>query len=301
MKKSESSFNEIQIHSKHIDSFEQRLSKLEKNTNKRFYASLFFIALCLGFFMGVVMPDISVTGFSMINEDINLKDKNTPNQANVLVGGQHTFEPLRGDTVKTDNLWKLNQDHEFHVHIIDDTNKIPQGYIDMIISSVTSNDSIVLDDFKLHKGPRGSQSTYYLGWAGALNSLDSSNLEFSIPSNIHIHESRNVSDAEVVIRLVSEKHAEGYSGFTHSIMDTSNNEILKSFITIYDSHSLTVEEMSTIAKHEMGHALGLAHSTDPTDLMYPQFQTQFNISECNVKAIAQLYDGKTNQNIECEK
>ncbi len=247
----------------------------------------------------MIFPDISENSVFFIEGDPNLK-KDGVNQGDALVGGQHTFEPLRGDTVKTNNLWKLAPEHEFHVHVLDDTNKIPQKHIDMI-SAVTSTDSVVLDDFKLHKGPRGSYSTYYLGWAGALNSIDSSELEFNIPSNIHIHESDDVSSAEVIIRLVSEKHAEGYNGFTHSIMDTSDNKILKSFITIYDSKSLTTDELSAIAKHEMGHALGLAHSTDPTDLMYPQFQTHFNISECNVKAITHLYDGKINQDIECEK
>ena len=52
--------------------------------------------------------------------------------------------------------------------------------------------------------------------------------------------------------------------------------------------------------HEFGHALGLAHSTAPEDLMYPTIETNFPyISECDIDAMKALYDGGNTSEVIC--
>ena len=51
----------------------------------------------------------------------------------------------------------------------------------------------------------------------------------------------------------------------------------------------------------MGHAIGLAHSTAPEDLMHPEIKTNFPyISECDIDALQSLYDGAKTSQVVCE-
>ena len=106
-------------------------------------------------------------------------------------------------------------------------------------------------------------------------------------------------EGDVVITLSNLRDADGYTGYTKSVVE--GHEILKSFITIYDVNNLSDEELSTIVRHEFGHAIGLGHSTAPEDLMAPNIDmTVPYISECNVDAITDLYSGIQGSTV-CEK
>ncbi len=156
-----------------------------------------------------------------------------------------------------------------------------------------------IDDSVLHKGPPGSTSLYYKGWSGALQKLSESDTRYYIPSEIQIIKG-NEGEGDIVIRLAKEMNADGFSGYTKSISD--QNQILKSTITIYNVDEISAEEMRTITRHEFGHALGLAHSTAPEDLMAPQIETDYPfISGCDLDAILHLYNGSQNSSVICEK
>ena len=48
-------------------------------------------------------------------------------------------------------------------------------------------------------------------------------------------------------------------------------------------------DLFSVALHEAGHALGLAHSTDPSAVMYPYYRQQTGLTSDDITAIQSLY------------
>jgi predicted Zn-dependent protease len=111
--------------------------------------------------------------------------------------------------------------------------------------------------------------------------------------------SPNNGIADVTIKLVSQRDGDGYSGYTQSVVD--QNQILKSTITVYDIENLSTNQITTIVRHEFGHAMGLAHTTAIEELMAPTITTNYPyISPCTVDALVKLYDGNQKSEVVCE-
>ena len=177
---------------------------------------------------------------------------------------------------------------------------VTEKRIQIIRDVITSEETIEIDDSLLHKGPKGTKSTYYLGWKGALESIGAKTKE-TIPKNVHF----DVVDSEqgnIMIKLTNEQNEEGYSAYTKSIVDQSNHQIVKSTIVIYDVENISDEQLATALRHELGHAFGLGHSTAPEDFMAPLIITLYPyISQCDIDAIRELYNGNQNNEVLCEK
>lgn len=209
------------------------------------------------------------------------------------------IENLRGDTIDTWIAWNVVGEDFFHVHV-QNSKYSTQERVGTIMETIMSEQTIDIDDSLLHKGPPGSVSTYYLGWYGALNSIEEKT-KLPIPKNLHFHVT-DKGEGHVIIELSNLATLDGYSGFTKAIVDESNNQILKSTITIYDVESLSIQQLKTILRHELGHAFGLAHSTAPEDLMASILTTEYPyISDCDIDAIVLLYDGGQSSQVICEK
>lgn len=208
------------------------------------------------------------------------------------------IENLRGDKVYTFMRWQILPQDTLVVNIIN-PEFASSEQVQKIKDVITSTESLDIDDSLQHMGPKGTLSTYYRGWQGALDYLSSKDTKYNIPKEINVIESKN-GEGQIIINLSNEVNSDGYSGFTKSIVD--QNQILKSTITIYDMNELSSVQLETIVRHEFGHALGLAHSTAPNDLMYPIILTDYPyISQCDLDAIVALYDGKESSDVICQK
>ena len=210
---------------------------------------------------------------------------------------RYVVENLKGDTVDTWKSWRL-VDTSMTVNVIN-TIGLPEKQIDIIKDAITSEKILEVDDSISHKGPKGQISTYFTGWQGALKNTQGHDTLYNLPTEFNVIKSDG-REGNVIINLSNLKDSDGYTGYTKSVVD--GNEILKSFIMIYDVSNLTDEQLATIVRHEFGHALGLGHSTAPEDLMAPTIDmTVPYISECNIEAIVALYQGEEMGEIECSK
>jgi hypothetical protein len=209
------------------------------------------------------------------------------------------IQNLRGDTIDTWLSWRLIDGSTLNVNLIDGQ-KYPDK-AEIVRTVLLSEESIEIDDSLLHKGPKGVTSTYYVGWAGALADAAKNPTELYIPHKFNLIESQK-GEGDITIRLTNMRNGDGYSGYTKSIADDVQNQILKSEITIFEVDKLSKAQFETILRHELGHALGLAHSTAPEDLMHPTIETNYPyISQCNIDAMISLYDGGKKSEVVCKK
>jgi len=217
---------------------------------------------------------------------------------NTFMKSKFVIENLQGDTIDTMKSWRILFDDSLNVNLLNG-DVLTKEQHSAVTKVIMSTDSIQLDDFILNKGPLGSESTYYLGWAGAMSEAKKVNTAYSVPANFTMIQSSN-GEGDIIIDFSNLIDTDGFSGYTRSVI--SDGEILKAHITIYDVENLEASELATILRHEFGHALGLGHSSDPEDLMAPAILTDFPyISECNVDAMAILYDGNESDQAVCEK
>jgi hypothetical protein len=164
-------------------------------------------------------------------------------------------ENIRGDTIDTWVTWNLSKDEPLHISIIN-ADLVSEDKIDAIKSAILSEETLGIPNSEIGKVPENVTGTYHLGWRGALVSASESLPTANIPTDIRI-EATDRPIGEIVIILSNLRESDGTLGFTRSIADDQQNQILKSTITIFDVKNLNDKELSAITRHEFGHALGL--------------------------------------------
>ncbi len=168
----------------------------------------------------------------------------------------------------------------------------------MIKDALLSDKIDKIDSSLLGKGD--GDSTLYYGWQSALSDASETKTKFFIPNKIRINESE-LGEGEIIIRLTNLKNSDGFSGWTKSIADDTQNQILKSEIIIYEADKISDEDLVKLVRHEFGHALGLGHSTAKEDLMYETIDMKYPmISECDIQVLTALYDGSQSSRVFCE-
>jgi hypothetical protein len=199
----------------------------------------------------------------------------------------YEIQNLKGDKVNTWVSWKIMSGDLFHIHVLASpllTDERMSMIKDVIFSTKTSQQD---------------GRTYYQGWLGALDSIN--NTKYTIP--IHLHTiPTNTGTGNVLIKLTDLSSPDGYSGYTKSITDEGNHQILKSTVTIYNVNELSPDDFKLVLRHELGHAFGLAHSDDPNDLMSTQISRDYPyISQCDTETLTSLYNGNEKSQVTCTK
>ncbi len=266
-----------------ISRFTEQTIPVPKKSERKLLTILIIGAIMLGTF------SFMFTGFMEKENIVKLEEKTTG----------YTIQNLKGDTIDTYLSWKIIEDQSIVVNILN-ADKLDSKVISAITNAIESEEILEIDNSFLHKGPKGTKSLMYVGWQGAMNEASKTQTNNVIPVNFDVIKS-NVGEGDIVIELSSRANGDGFSGWTNIIADESQNQILKAKITVFDLDKSSIQSIETIVRHEMGHALGLVHSTDPDDLMYPTIKTGFPyISECVVDSIVSVYDGQYDKKVVCK-
>jgi len=199
-------------------------------------------------------------------------------------------------TIDTAMPWRLPEGGVLHVSILN-ANEFPEA-AEIVKKALSSEEVIKIKGYLHRTDSKETTTTFYSGWTGALKAASFEKTSLYIPINFNIVEFGN-ENANIIIDLTPFKSENVYSANTN-IVNGKYNQLLKAYITIYEVDQLSLNYIRMITTHEMGHALGLAHSTDPNDIMFSTLQANHSfLSECNVKAIVELYNGAMNSKIEC--
>ena len=284
---SEHKIKELKQEGEISESITDEYKEKQSSTKKKYLAITLVLVSIIVIFSGSFF-------FTNIMDSQDYLVNGKPMTSNYLI------QNLKGDTVDTWISWKKADGGLFHVHVLD-SKYVTKERQDAILDVIMSQQEIELDDSLMQKGPKGTSSTYYAGWYGALNSIND-DTKFNIVKNLHFHVDDDVATGDIQIILTDLSNPDGYSGYTKSIVDEANHQILKSTITIYNIDEIGIENLKTILRHELGHGFGLAHSTAPEDMMYPTISTNYPyISDCDLDAISFLYDGGQSSQVICEK
>ena len=210
---------------------------------------------------------------------------------------QYTLQDSSGNILSTNA--KLEPKMNFVIHI-KNTMAYPEHKIDAIKDAIISTETIEVPNNYLEIQPTNGTTTYFKGWLGAgINLRQTFGIADGKPPTVEFVDFPE--NADVIIIPTDHRSGDGSLGWTNSVIDDDTRKIIRSSITIYQFDQLTSDQIGVIMRHEGGHAVGLGHSTDPKDLMYPTVETEYPyISPCDILGrVAVIYE-KTDSDVVCD-
>jgi len=252
---------------------------------KKYYKTAIVAAIAIAVIAGVY----SVMFAELAGQQYQTQPVNAPSG--------YVIQNLRGDVIDTWIAWRIPDDEVIRITV--SGSALTPERLEIVKQVFLDTKPMEIDNSLLHKGPKGTTSIYYAGWTGALLAATETPTQFALPVNFEITDKGGIGD--INIKLENHVNPDGFSGWTSSIVDEVNNQVLKSDITIYQTRDYSDNQFAAVLRHEVGHALGLAHSTAPEDLMAATMTTDFPfISECDIDAITSLYDNGKSSQVVCE-
>ena len=252
---------------------------------KKYYKTAIVAAIAIAVIAGVY----SVMFAELAGQQYQTQPVNAPSG--------YVIQNLRGDVIDTWIAWRIPDDEVIRITV--SGSALTPERLEIVKQVFLDTKPMEIDNSLLHKGPKGTTSIHYAGWTGALLTAAETPTVFTIPTSFEITDKGGIGD--INIKLENHVNPDGFSGWTSSIVDEVNNQVLKSDITIYQTSDYSDNQFAAVLRHEVGHALGLGHSTAPEDLMAPTMTTDFPfISECDINAITSLYDNGKSSQVVCE-
>ena len=98
----------------------------------------------------------------------------------------------------------------------------------------------------------------------------------------------DIGEASITIELSKSEGPKNVDGFTqYKIIDKKIN---KATVIIYDYDMLKQEQLELVVRHELGHALGLGHTYNSLDLMFPALDSKYSlISMFDLETLSEIY------------
>ena len=236
----------------------------------------------------VCAPSVVVVGHQFDSSQLDLKGDSMIVITEYLEDDGNINKLEQSKTIDLVGFWDVKNKPRITVSLEADSDL---DYREQILNY---SKSILFDDGNIADGKNPS-------WHKFLSSLSESTQTELYPE---ITESEDgVSKADIHVILTSKEYS-GRNG--QAIVAMSDQYIESVEITVFDSDQLYVDgSLAHVIEHEIGHALGLSHSTDLQSIMYPKLVIKDStvigsITECEENGLSTLYQDLIVQTVYCD-